>query len=102
MPVNKTLRDGAGVKAGDIVDVVMERDEQKRTVQPPAVLKEALTKNKVAKANWQKMAFTHKKEIALWIGQRKKRKRGRDGWQKPWNVGEGDEQDRVRIGYLRA
>jgi Domain of unknown function (DUF1905)/Bacteriocin-protection, YdeI or OmpD-Associated len=67
MPVNKTLRDGAGVKAGDIVDVVMERDEEKRTVEAPAVLKKALRKNKVAKANWEKMAFTHKKEMAIWL-----------------------------------
>jgi len=67
MPVNKTLRDGAGVKAGDIVEVVMERDEEKRSVEVPAMLKKALTKNRVAKANWERMAFTHKKEIAIWI-----------------------------------
>ncbi len=67
MPVNKTLRDGVGAKPGDIVDVLMERDEEKRTVEAPTVLKKALAKNKVAKANWEKLAFTHKKEIALWI-----------------------------------
>ncbi|MGB8730945.1 MAG: YdeI/OmpD-associated family protein [Candidatus Sulfotelmatobacter sp.] len=67
MPVNKTLRDGAGAQPGDMVDVVMERDKEKRTVEAPAALKKALTKSKVAKANWEKMAFTHKKEIALWI-----------------------------------
>lgn len=72
MPVNKTLRDGAGARPGDIVDVVMERDEEKRTVEAPAVLKKAWAKNKVAKANWEKMAFTHKKEIALWIEAAKK------------------------------
>jgi hypothetical protein len=67
MPVNKTLRDGAGVRAGDIVDVLIERDEEKPTVEAPAVLKKALTKDKVAKANWEKMAFTHTKEMAIWI-----------------------------------
>jgi len=72
MPVNQTLRDGAGVQPGDIVDVVMERDEEQRTVEAPAVLKKALTKNKVATANWEKMSFTHKKEIALWIEAAKK------------------------------
>jgi len=45
----------------------MERDEEKRTVVAPAVLKKALGKNKVAKANWEKLAFTHKKEMAVWI-----------------------------------
>src|ERR1700689_2073363 len=30
MPVNKILREGAGVKPGDTVEVVMERDEAER------------------------------------------------------------------------
>lgn len=67
MPVNKTLRDGAGVKPGDIVDLVMERDDEKRTVEAPPALKKALAKNKSAKENWEKLAFTHKKEMAEWI-----------------------------------
>jgi hypothetical protein len=67
MPVNKTLRDGAGVKPGDTVEVVMERDDAERTVEAPEVLKKALATNKAAKANWEKLAFTHKKEMAVWI-----------------------------------
>ncbi|MFZ0197900.1 MAG: YdeI/OmpD-associated family protein [Candidatus Sulfotelmatobacter sp.] len=72
MPVNKTLRAGVGVEAGDIVEVVMERDDEKRTVEAPAVLKKVLAKNNRANANWEKMGFTHKKEIALWIEAAKK------------------------------
>jgi bacteriocin resistance YdeI/OmpD-like protein/uncharacterized protein DUF1905 len=72
MPVNQALRDRAGVKAGDLVEVVMERDEEKRTVEAPAVLKTALAKNKGAKANWEKLAFTHQKEWAIWIEAAKK------------------------------
>jgi len=49
------------------VDVVMERDEEERTVEAPAVLKKELAKNKAARANWEKLAFTHKKEMALAI-----------------------------------
>jgi hypothetical protein len=67
MPVNKTLRDGAGVRPGDTVEVVMERDDEKRTVEPPAVLKKALARNKSAKKNWEGLAFTHQKEMAVWI-----------------------------------
>jgi uncharacterized protein YdeI (YjbR/CyaY-like superfamily) len=67
MPVNKILREGAGVQAGDMVDVVMERDEEERTVEAPTVLKKELAKNKAARANWEKLAFTHKKEMALAI-----------------------------------
>jgi len=67
MPVNKILREGAGVQPGDMVDVVMERDEEERTVEAPPVLKKELAKNKAAQANWKKLSFTHKKEMALAI-----------------------------------
>jgi hypothetical protein len=67
MPVNKALRDGAGVAPGDIVDMVMEFDDEKRNVEAPAALKKALMKSKAAQANWEKLSFTHKKEMALAI-----------------------------------
>ena len=67
MPVCKALRDGAGVKPGDRVNVVMERDEDERTVEVPAVLKKELAKSKSAQANWERLSFTHQKEIALSI-----------------------------------
>jgi hypothetical protein len=64
MVVNKSIRDGAGVKAGDTVSVVMERDEAERTVDPPPVLKQELAKSKAAQANWEKQSFTNRKEMA--------------------------------------
>src|SRR5271167_4655837 len=67
MPVNKLLLAGAGAQPGDMVDVVMERDEEERTVEAPPLLKKALAKNKTAQANWEKLSFTHKKEMALAI-----------------------------------
>jgi uncharacterized protein YdeI (YjbR/CyaY-like superfamily) len=67
MPVNRTLREAAGVKPGDIVVVVMQRDHEVRTVAAPAVLNKALAKNKAAKGTWEKLAFTHQKEMAVWI-----------------------------------
>jgi hypothetical protein len=67
MPVNRKLCEGAGVQPGDTVDVVMERDEEERTVEVPAVLKKQLAKNKAAQANWEKRSFTDKKEMALAI-----------------------------------
>jgi hypothetical protein len=67
MPVCKSLRDGAGVNPGDVVSVVMERDEAERTVEVPAALKKELAKDKTAQANWEKLAYTAKKEIALSI-----------------------------------
>jgi Domain of unknown function (DUF1905) len=52
MPLNQTLCRGAGVKAGDIVDVVMERDSEVRTVEAPPELNRELAKSKPAQARW--------------------------------------------------
>ena len=67
MPVNKTLCQGADVQPGDVVDVVMERDVEERSVEPPAELKKELAKSKVARERWDGLAFTHKKEMAISI-----------------------------------
>ena len=71
MVVNKEIRDGAGVKAGDTVKVVIERDDDPRTVTPPAELKMELAKSKTARASWEKLSFTHKKEMARSIADAK-------------------------------
>jgi uncharacterized protein YdeI (YjbR/CyaY-like superfamily) len=52
------------VKAGDIVDVVMERDTEARTVEAPPELKKELGKSKQAQERWDELSFTHKKEMA--------------------------------------
>ncbi|MGH9496306.1 MAG: YdeI/OmpD-associated family protein [Candidatus Sulfotelmatobacter sp.] len=67
MPVNQKLRDGANAGPGDIVDVVMERDADERTVEAPPELKKELAKSKKAAEKWESLAFTHKKEMALAI-----------------------------------
>lgn len=64
MAVNKEMREGAGAKAGDEVDVVMERDEEARTVEAPLELAKELAKNKKAQERWDALSFTHKKEMA--------------------------------------
>jgi hypothetical protein len=71
MAINKSMRDGAGVKPGDAVSVVMERDEGKRIVEAPALLKKEMAKSKTAQAKWEKLSFTNKKEIALSISSAK-------------------------------
>jgi hypothetical protein len=64
MPVNQTLCRGAGVQPGDLVDVVMERDSEERTVAAPPELEKELAKSKKAQDRWEELAFTHKKEMA--------------------------------------
>jgi hypothetical protein len=71
MPVNKALREGAGAGPGDLVEVVMERDVEERTVEAPPELKKELAKSKTAQANWEKMSFTNKKEMANCIREAK-------------------------------
>jgi uncharacterized protein DUF1905/bacteriocin resistance YdeI/OmpD-like protein len=67
MPVNKILCEGAGVKPGDTVEVVMERDEAERTVDAPPQLKKELAKNKKAREKWGTLSFSHQKEMATSI-----------------------------------
>jgi len=65
-------------KAGDTVSIVMERDTDERVVEAPAALAQALRENKKAKALWDKLAYTHRKEFARWISDAKQEEtRGR-------------------------
>ena len=67
MVVNREMREGAGVKGGDTVEVVMERDEAKRTVTVPPVLKKMLSKSKSAQARWKKLSYTYQKEMVRFV-----------------------------------
>ncbi len=67
MAVNRTMRDGAKAKPGDVVDVVIERDQEARTVEAPPELKKELAKSKKVRERWDKLAFTHKNEMAISI-----------------------------------
>ena len=68
---NKQLQAGAKAKAGDMVWVVMERDTEERIVEAPAELTQAFRKNKRAQTLWGKLAYSHRKEFARWIGDGK-------------------------------
>ena len=58
---------GEGLRPGDVVDVVIERDQEARTVEAPPELKKELAKSKKVRERWDKLAFTHKKEMAISI-----------------------------------
>lgn len=70
--VLKAIVEEAGVEYGDTLDVVMERDTEERTIDPPPELKRALSKNKPAAAGWDKLSFTRKRELARGIEEAKK------------------------------
>lgn len=60
-------RKNANVKGGDLVEVSLELDTTPRTVEIPEGLKKALDENKIAKANFEKLAPSKKKAIVLSI-----------------------------------
>jgi len=70
--LNREVRDGAGVQAGDEAEVTVELDEKPREVDVPEALAAALAADPQAAAAFEAMAFTHRKEYARWITEAKR------------------------------
>jgi hypothetical protein len=70
--LNREVREGAGVRAGDTVTLELALDTAPRTVDIPPALAEALDSDPEAKASFEGMAFTHRKEYARWIEEAKR------------------------------
>jgi hypothetical protein len=70
--LNREVREGAGVQAGDTVTLELALDTAPRTVDIPPALAEALDSDPEAKASFEGMAFTHRKEYARWIEEAKR------------------------------
>jgi Bacteriocin-protection, YdeI or OmpD-Associated/Domain of unknown function (DUF1905) len=68
--MNKEVRAGTGVSAGDRVTVELELDEEPRVVDVPADLAAALSPE--AHAFLDSLAFTHRKEYVRWIEEAKR------------------------------
>lgn len=64
-------RKNANVKGGDTVEIDVDLDTTPRTIAVPMELQEALDKNKSAKANFENLAPSKKKAIALSIKEAK-------------------------------
>jgi Bacteriocin-protection, YdeI or OmpD-Associated/Domain of unknown function (DUF1905) len=67
--LTKEVRRAAGLDVGSAVAVLIERDDAPREVEIPEPLARALQNNQVAKAVFDKLAFTHRKEYAQWIAE---------------------------------
>lgn len=70
--MRRSHRDAAGVKAGQTVSITIALDDQPRVVEPPDDLAAALKKNASARAAWDALSFTHKREHAEAILDAKK------------------------------
>jgi hypothetical protein len=69
---SREVREGAGVGAGDTVDVSIELDTKPREVDVPDELASALAGDPAAMAAFEALAFTHRKEYARWIDEAKR------------------------------
>ena len=65
--LNRGIREAAGVADGDRVKVVLERDDAPRTVDVPPDLAAALRADPAAEAAFAGLAYTHRREYAVWV-----------------------------------
>ena len=70
--LTNAFRASAGIAEGDEVEVVIERDDAPREVEVPPALQAALDGDAVARAAYEKLSFTHRREYANWIAEAKK------------------------------
>ena len=70
--LSKAVRAELGVELNDEVTATIELDTAERTVEIPAALTEALAADPVARERFEALAFTHRKEYAVWIAEAKK------------------------------
>ena len=72
MVINRKLREASGVSGGETVPVTVERDTEPRVVTPPADFARALKANGEARAAWDKLSYTHRREHVEHIEDAKK------------------------------
>jgi hypothetical protein len=70
--LNRAMRQEAGVEAGDTVDVSLELDTAPREVEVPQALDDALAEDPTARAAFDRLSYTHRKEYARWISEAKR------------------------------
>jgi hypothetical protein len=69
--VPKVFRDAAGVRAGEKITVVMEKDTEKRTVEVPVDLRAALEKAGLSES-FSKLSYTLQKEAVTSVSEAKR------------------------------
>ncbi len=69
--LSKAHREAAGVEAGDQVEVTVELDEEPRTVTVPEDLAEALSRKSGARAAFDSLAYSKRKEFVRQVEEAK-------------------------------
>jgi hypothetical protein len=70
--LTKAYRAELGIVVGDQLDVVMDRDDAPREVDVPPALQAVLDADAQARAAYEKLSFTHRREYAQWIAEAKR------------------------------
>jgi hypothetical protein len=70
--LNREVRESAGAEAGDTVEVAIELDTEPREVDVPEALATALADDAAARATFEALSFTHRKEYARWVAEAKR------------------------------
>jgi len=70
--LNRSVREEAGVEAGDTVQLELELDTAPREVEVPRALAGALAEDSAARAAFDGLSYTHRKEYARWIEEAKR------------------------------
>ena len=70
--VLKGIREQIGKGPGDMIEVVVWKDEEERTVEVPDEFKRQM-KEEGLLAGFEKLSYTHRKEYCRWITEAKKK-----------------------------
>lgn len=70
--MSKAVRADLGLQIGDALRAHIALDEAPREVEVPPELAAALAADGEAEAAYARLAFTHRKEYAVWVGEAKK------------------------------
>jgi bacteriocin resistance YdeI/OmpD-like protein/uncharacterized protein DUF1905 len=68
----REIREAAGFGDGDVLSVVIELDDEPRTVEVPPELDAALAGEPEARAAFERLSYTHRREYAEWVSGAKR------------------------------
>ena len=68
----KGIREQIGKTFGDEIKVIVEADIEPRVIEVPKDLLKEFKKDKDAKAFFDKLAYTHRREYVMWIEEAKR------------------------------
>jgi hypothetical protein len=70
--LTREVRDAAAIDVGDELDVALRYDDAPRSVELPSELEAALAGAPEVRTQFDRLAFTHRREYAQWVGEAKR------------------------------